>query len=65
MIPIEMFITAEKGGVQYCSEGYGRGREGERVQQSARANGDCMRQPPGHLITGAGREEMMRTLLLP
>ena len=30
------------------------------VLQSARADGDGMRRPPGHLITGAGREEVMR-----
>ena len=31
------------------------------VLQSARANSDWMRRPPGHLITGGGREETMRT----
>ena len=30
------------------------------VLQSARADGDWMRRPPGHLITGAGREEVLR-----
>ena len=30
------------------------------VLQSARADGDRMRRPPGHLITGAGRDEAMR-----
>ena len=30
------------------------------VLQSARANGECTRRPPGHLVTGAGREEVMR-----
>ena len=30
------------------------------VPQSARADGDGMRRPPGHLITGAGREEVLR-----
>ena len=30
------------------------------VLPSARANGDWMRMPPGYLITGAGREEVMR-----
>ena len=31
------------------------------VLQSARADGDGMRRPPGHfLITGAGREEVLR-----
>jgi len=29
------------------------------VLQSARAEGDGMIRPPGHLITGAGREEVM------
>ena len=32
-------------------------RKRKRVLQSARADGDGMRRPPGHLITGAGREE--------
>ena len=35
-------------------------RRRESVLQSARAKSDCMRRPPGHLITGAGREEVMR-----
>ena len=29
------------------------------VLQRARADGDGMRMPPGHLITGAGREEVL------
>ena len=44
-----VFITAEKGGVARA--------KGERkrrsVLQSARADGDGMRRPPGHFITGA------------
>ena len=35
-------------------------RKRKNVLQSARANGDWMRRPPGHFITGAGRQEMMR-----
>ena len=35
-------------------------RKRRSVQQSARADGDGMRRPPGHLITRAGREEVMR-----
>ena len=35
-------------------------RKRRSVLQSARADGDGMRKPPGHLITGAGREEVMR-----
>ena len=35
-------------------------RKRRSVLQSARADGDGMRRPPGHLITGAGREEVMR-----
>ena len=30
------------------------------VLQSARADGDEVRRPPGHLITRAGREEVLR-----
>ena len=30
------------------------------VPQRARADGDGMRRPRGHLITGAGREEVLR-----
>ena len=35
-------------------------RKRRSVIQSARADGDGMRRPPGHLITGAGREEVLR-----
>ena len=35
-------------------------RKRRSVLQSARAHGDGMRRPPGHLITRAGREEVMR-----
>ena len=35
-------------------------RKRKSVLQSARANGDWMRRPPGHLISGTGRQEMMR-----
>ena len=35
-------------------------RKRRSVLQGARANGDGMRRPPGHLITRAGREEVMR-----
>ena len=37
-------------------------RESKRrsVPQSAIADGDGMRRPPGHLITGEGREEVLR-----
>ena len=35
-------------------------RKRRSVLQSARADGDGMRRPPGHLITGAGREEVLR-----
>ena len=35
-------------------------RKRTSVLQSARADGDGMRRPPGHLITRAGREEVMR-----
>ena len=35
-------------------------RKRKIVLQSARADGDGMIRPPGHLITGAGREEVMR-----
>ena len=35
-------------------------RKRRSVLQRARADGDGMRRPPGHLITGAGREEVMR-----
>ena len=35
-------------------------KKGRSVLQSARADGDGMRRPPGHLITGAGREEVLR-----
>ena len=37
-----------------------KGRKRRSVLQSARAEGDEVRRPPGHLITGAGREEVMR-----
>jgi hypothetical protein len=33
-------------------------RKRRSVLQSARADGDEMRRPPGHLITRAGREDM-------
>ena len=35
-------------------------RKRRSVLRSARADGKGMRRPPGHLITGAGREEAMR-----
>ena len=35
-------------------------RKRRSVLQSARADGDGMRSPPGHLYTRAGREEVMR-----
>ena len=35
-------------------------RKRRSVLQSARADGDEMRSPPEHLITRAGREEVMR-----
>ena len=35
-------------------------RKRRSVLQSARADGDGMRRPPGHLMTGAGREEVLR-----
>ena len=35
-------------------------RKRRSVLQSARAHGDGMRRPHGHLITRAGREEVMR-----
>ena len=35
-------------------------RKRRSVLQSARADGDGMRRPHGHLITGAGREEVLR-----
>ena len=34
-------------------------RKRRSVLQSARADSDGMRRPPGHLITGAGREEVL------
>ena len=37
-----------------------RKRKRRSVLQRARADGDGMRRPPGHLITGAGREEVLR-----
>ena len=37
-----------------------RERKRRSVLRSARADGNGMRRPPGHLITGAGREEVMR-----
>ena len=37
-----------------------KGRKRRSVLQSARADGDEVRRPPGHLITGAGREEVKR-----
>ena len=37
-----------------------KGKKIRSVLQSARANEPWMRCPPGHLITGAGREEVMR-----
>ena len=37
-----------------------KGRKRRSVLQSARADGDEMRRPPGHLIKRAGREEVMR-----
>ena len=35
-------------------------RNRRSVLQSARADGDGMIKPPGHLITGAGRKEVLR-----
>ena len=35
-------------------------RKRSSVLQSARADGDGMRRPPGHLIMAAGREEVLR-----
>ena len=35
-------------------------RKRRSVLQSARADGEGMRRPPGHLIIGSGREEVMR-----
>ena len=35
-------------------------RKRRSVLQSARADSDGVRRPPGHLITGAGREEVLR-----
>ena len=35
-------------------------RKRRSVLQSARADGDGMRRPPEHLISGAGREEALR-----
>ena len=35
-------------------------RKRRSVLQNARADGDGMRRPPGHSITRAGREEVMR-----
>ena len=35
-------------------------RKRRSVLQSARAHGDGMRRPPGHLMTRAGREEVMQ-----
>ena len=35
-------------------------RKRRSVLQKARADGDGIRRPSGHLITGAGREEVMR-----
>ena len=37
-----------------------KGRKRRNVLQSARADGIEVRRPPGHLITRAGREEVMR-----
>ena len=37
-----------------------KGGKRRSVLQSARADGDEVRRPPGHLITRAGREEVMR-----
>ena len=37
-----------------------KGRKRRSVIQSARADGNEVRRPPGHLITRAGREEVMR-----
>ena len=37
-----------------------KGRKRRIVPQSARADGDEVRMPPGHLITRAGREEVFR-----
>ena len=37
-----------------------KGRKRRSVLQSARADGDEVRRPPGHIITRAGREEVMR-----
>ena len=35
-------------------------RKRRMVLQSARADGDGIRRPHGHFITGAGREEVLR-----
>ena len=51
------FITAEKGGVARAK---GKEKKRRSVLQSARADGDGMRRPLGHLITGARREEVLR-----
>ena len=37
-----------------------KGRKRRSVLQSARADGDEVRRPHGHLLTRAGREEVMR-----
>ena len=37
-----------------------RDRKRRSVLRRARADGDRMRRPPGHLISGAGREEVLR-----
>ena len=37
-----------------------RDRKRRSVLRRARADGDGMRRSPGHLITGAGREEVLR-----
>jgi len=52
------FITAEKG--RSSERLRVKERKRKSVLQSARADGDGMRRPPGHLITRAGREEVMR-----
>ena len=52
-----VLLQLKKGGV---AKAKGEGEKRRSVLQSARADGDGMRRPPGHLITRAGREEVMR-----
>ena len=59
----KIFITDGKGGVARAKAVQGREREEVyyRVQEpTATGQGDGMRRPLGHLITGAGREEVLR-----